>query len=631
MILKMKLVNMVGLKADIDRIIEEYLLEEEIEFENPLSIFKTVQGFTIHSASNPYEGSMKRFAEVFDYAGISYDGIKRHKGSFSPDELNSYINKFDGQIHSLKNRLTALSEEKSKAVKISETLEPIADADVQLNSLADLKLLKFRFGKIPKESYEKLEKYLFDLPAYFTAIKTDAVYVWGFYFAADEDIKEIDHIFATLYFERIWIETKYSGTPEDIIRQLKEKCDEIDAETQELSARMKKLLKIQKNDLLEAYAGLKYYYDINKLKKYAAYSDNSFYLTFWADEKTAEELAEKTEDNPKLKIIIEEPGAAGSTKVPTKLKNNAMFRPFEEFVKMYGVPSYNEIDPTPLLAVVYTLLFGMMFGDFGHGIVLFAAGIILTALKKGGFLGKILIPLGVSSAIFGVLYGVCFGFEGSEAIIQPLWFTPMEEKTRILLITVGIGVGIIIICMILNIINGIKQKKWQKAVFSQNGIAGILFYILALYAGLSLVLSSKNPPATVIFLIIISLALIFLQEPLSRLAEKKKNWMPKEKGSFFIQSFFELFEILLSYVTNSMSFVRVGAFALNHAGMMSVVIMFMHQAAGSGRIITAVLGNVLVIGLEGLIVGIQVLRLGFYEMFSRFYSGDGRLFKSQNS
>lgn len=631
MILKMKLVNMVGLKSDIDSIIEKYLLGQELEFENPLSIFKNTRGFRLHSEPNPYEDVMRRFSEVFDYAGISYDGIKRHKGSFSTEELNSFINKFDEQIHSLKDKLTGLKEEKEQNLHILETLEPLANADVHLDNLADLKFLKFRFGKMPTESYERLEKYLADLPTYFAAVKTDKNYVWGFYFAADENIKKVDHIFAILYFERIWIETKYSGTPKEISEQLKKRCSEIDAEYSEITERMKKLLNIQKNDLLDAYACLKYYYDINKIKKFAAYTKNNFYLTFWADAKTSAELIKKTDDNPDVKIVTEEPAAVEGAVVPTKLKNNFLFRPFEDFVKMYGTPGYNEVDPTPFLAIIYTLLFGMMFGDLGHGLVLFAFGIIMTSMKKGGFLAKILIPLGISSSIFGLLYGTCFGFEGSEAIIKPLWFTPMEDKTRILLTTVAIGVVIILICMLFNIVNGIKQKSWQKAVFSQNGIAGILFYALALYVGLTAVLKSQNPSMAVIVLILISLALIFMQEPLSQLAKRQKNWMPKEKGSFFVQSFFELFEILLSFITNTMSFVRVGAFALNHAGMMSVVIMFMHQMNGTGLIIMAVLGNLLVIGLEGLIVGIQVLRLGFYEMFSRFYDGNGRLFKSQNN
>lgn len=105
--------------------------------------------------------------------------------------------------------------------------------------------------------------------------------------------------------------------------------------------------------------------------------------------------------------------------------------------------------------------------------------------------------------------------------------------------------------------------------------------------------------------------------------------MPEKKGMFIVEKFFELFEILLSFITNTMSFIRVGAFALNHVGMMSVVFLLSDMAQG-GSVVVQVLGNLLVIGLEGLIVGIQVLRLEYYEMFSRFFVGDGKEFQNIN-
>ena len=158
----------------------------------------------------------------------------------------------------------------------------------------------------------------------------------------------------------------------------------------------------------------------------------------------------------------------------------------------------------------------------------------------------------------------------------------------------------------------------------------MLFYALVLFCAISMLSGSSHPMVFAVILIVVSLLLIFLQEPLGKLTAKRKDWMPKEKGGFLVEAFFELFEIVLSFVTNTISFLRVGAFALNHAGMMSGVVMFMLQLNLGGSIAIAVFGNLLVLGLEGLIVGIQVLRLGFYEMFSRFYDGDGREFKPTN-
>jgi V/A-type H+-transporting ATPase subunit I len=125
--------------------------------------------------------------------------------------------------------------------------------------------------------------------------------------------------------------------------------------------------------------------------------------------------------------------------------------------------------------------------------------------------------------------------------------------------------------------------------------------------------------------------MIFLREPLTHLVEKKSEILPEQKAMFFLESFFELFEIILSYLTNSISFLRVGAFAISHAAMMGVVMLFAGAHSGDPNILVVILGNIFVAGMEGLIVGIQVLRLEYYEMFSRFYKGTGKGFKPYKS
>ena len=119
---------------------------------------------------------------------------------------------------------------------------------------------------------------------------------------------------------------------------------------------------------------------------------------------------------------------------------------------------------------------------------------------------------------------------------------------------------------------------------------------------------------------------MFLREPLGRLAEGKKNWQPESWGEYCTQSIFELFEMCLSYVTNTMSFLRIGAYILVHAGMMLVVFTLAEMIGGAGYIIMIIVGNGIVMALEALLVAIQVLRLDYYEIFSRFYIGEGRQF-----
>ena len=630
MISRMKFINIIAPKSAFERVVSEYVMESEIELENPMLALKNNAGFVPSTEGNPAEEMMKKFTEVFDFANVDYSKVKRHNENFSKGELVSIAESFDAEIHSLKDKMEKLEKEIHHSQEIIDTLTPVVASDVHLENLQKLEYLKFRFGRMPISAYGKLDAYLKDLPSYFVPMTSDKDFVWGVYFVTKENSENVDRVFGSLYFERFWIEGGEEGTPAEIIEKMNLRNSQYRLELDELKSRMDTTFALEKEKLLKAYADIKYEYELYNIRKYTTNSKNSFCLTGWTTEEEADALMARAEGDSECMIIADSPETVSHITPPTKLTNLKIFKPFEEFVRMYGVPNYNEMDPTPLLAVVYTLLFGIMFGDVGHGLCLALIGTLATACKKGGFLAKLLIPIGLSATLFGFVYGSFFGLEGERAIVKPIWFTPFENSTTMmstLIYSVAIGVVLIMICMVFNIMNGVKQKNWQKILFSQNGIAGMIFYALVLYIALGAVSGNSHPLGIAVILIAISLLMIFLQEPLGRLLSRQKNWMPKEKGGFLVEAFFETFEILLSFVTNTVSFLRVGAFALNHAGMMSVVVMFMYKLSLGGSIAVTVFGNLLVIGLEGLIVGIQVLRLGFYEMFSRFYDGDGREFK----
>ena len=168
-------------------------------------------------------------------------------------------------------------------------------------------------------------------------------------------------------------------------------------------------------------------------------------------------------------------------------------------------------------------------------------------------------------------------------------------------------------------------------VLSHNVFAGLMMYGF-IGVGAALQLGLQIPVfngLTIALFVGIPLLAIFFKEPLERKFHHHKMF-PNGFGGFFVEGFFELFEIVLSYVTNTMSFLRVGGFVLSHAGMMLVVMSLMDMFAGVGSIVVLIFGNIFVMALEGMIVGIQVLRLQFYEMFSRYYKGNGVAFNALN-
>ena len=216
------------------------------------------------------------------------------------------------------------------------------------------------------------------------------------------------------------------------------------------------------------------------------------------------------------------------------------------------------------------------------------------------------------------LYHALFGLEE-----KPIEVMAPATAGTIIYAAVGIGVALVVLAMILNCFVAARRRGWGSRLFGPNGLPGLVFYGAVGWGLVSsnMLGSSLFSVPYIIFLIVLPLVLIYLREPLTALVTRsgeKTEW-----GGYLAQSFFELFESVLSYVTNTMSFLRVGAFVLVHAGMMTVVFTLAGMTSGFGWWLIVVIGNIVVAAIEGLLVGIQVLRLEFYEMFSRFYEGGG--------
>ena len=239
--------------------------------------------------------------------------------------------------------------------------------------------------------------------------------------------------------------------------------------------------------------------------------------------------------------------------------------------------------------------------------------------------------------MFGTVFGSVFGFEDAlNPLFQMLGFKekPIEVmdggNTNIIIMSaIGLGVFLLIVAMFLNVYTSFRQKNYGRALFSTSGIAGIVFYV-SLVAGLVCEIFLGIHVMTlpyILGLVVLPFLLIFFAEPLGDLVNGEKDWQPESWGGYIVENLFESIEVLLGYVTNTMSFLRVGAFVLVHAGMMLVVFVLAETVGGVGYWAIVVIGNALVMVLEALLVAIQVLRLEYYEMFSRFYSGEGRPFE----
>ncbi|OQB13893.1 MAG: V-type ATP synthase subunit I [Firmicutes bacterium ADurb.Bin193] len=626
----MKLINVIGPIDDFDRVVMNYIIDRNVHLEDMFSVFSNTQGLYPYTQSNPYSQLMKQVKETVDLTGINVSDIPGGDYSMPEDEIASYAETLKNMVEAISNKRKEVLSELEENTRLINQLKHIEDVDIPLKDIFGFHHIKVRFGKLPRESYRKLSEFLSEYyAAFFFKFGEDKDGVYGLYCAPIVVREKIDTLFSSLYFERMRISEKASGTPAEVIRNLSDENIELTKTLAGLSKDMEIVLGREREKLYRAYRSAYYLFEAFDVRKYAAHTKESFYIAGWVPESDTESLAKALEKEPNVTLLFKEPDIVKHIKPPTKLYNNWFARPFEKFVGMYGLPSYNEFDPTMFFALTYSLMFGMMYGDAGQGLVLALIGYLMQ--KKGSFLGPILKICGFSAAVFGLFFGSIFGFE----LHYGFMYKPMEPENMMttLILAVVLGTVIIGVSMFFNIANGIKQKDIGKILFDSNGVAGFVFYWATIIGVFSVVRGSSIMRLWyIITFVVLPLVLVFLKEPLSHLLKRRQNWASKNKGEFLLEGFFELFELILSYITNTISFIRVGAFALNHAGMMMVVYSLADVSQTSlanlsvPKVIVLVLGNLLVLGLEGLLVAIQILRLEFYEMFSRYFDGTGKPF-----
>lgn len=636
MIEKMKFLSITGPKADIDRMTETYLSKYEIHLENALSELTEVANLSPFLEINPYKEALSTIDSFYEQL--------EDPSQISPELMD--IEKAIKTVRAVQDGFRRLEEEKSRLQsEHAEILDPLKiirpfkNLNFDVSEILNFKYIHYRFGRIEKQYLQKFEKYIYDnLDTLFIKCGEDEMYVYGVYFVPEHQAHKVHAVYSSMHFERIFIPNEYHGTASEAFEKLDTRHREIHKALDANKEASRKFLQDNSTKIVSAKAALdacSSSFDIRKLAACTPGDTNTFYiLCGWMTEKDALAFRKDIQNDEKIFCLMEDQKAPATQKPPTKLRNPKLFKPFEMYVKMYGLPAYNEMDPTWFVAITYSFIFGAMFGDVGQGLVLFLGGLFLYKTKKMDLAG-IISCAGVFSVFFGFMYGSFFGFED---VLKAIWLKPMNQMmdvplvgrlNAVFVIAIGFGMFIILICMVFNIINSIRRGDTEKTWFDSNAVAGLVFYG-SIVLTIGLFISGKKLPAAAILVIMfgVPLLLMFLKEPLTNLVEKKSKILPEQKGMFFVQSFFELFEVLLSYLSNTLSFLRIGAFAVSHAAMMEVVLMLAGATnGGNPNWIVVVLGNIFVCAMEGLIVGIQVLRLEYYEIFSRFYAGNGREFK----
>ncbi len=629
---KLKLVNIGGALEHLNNALICCLESGSFHIENAAQVMAGAsESFSAPSETDPYAEPLKKLLALNLQSLPLENKNAPQVAAFTPDQLHAELDRITQALGAVQQQLSASRELLAEYQNAVVHLRHLQSSNDDLGKLLQCKHIVCRFGRMPEESVQKLDFYT-NQNFVFRAYDVAHEYAWGFYFCLPEQSKTVDGIMKALLFEEFHIPSFVHGTPEQALADLEEAISRLRQEVTTLEQQKDAILSAELPLLADMYRFIKYQHEVHKLRSQCVVSQNKFCLLGYVPVSELEPFQKRIEKVPGIVVSYEDPPETETIHPPVRLRSNWFTKPFSMFVEMYGLPGYRGFNPTGLLAITYTLLFGIMFGDLGQGLLMAVIGLILSRTKKIA-LAPILTRIGVSSAVFGFFYGSVFGY---EHLLDPFFesiglsFLPlhaMEHTTLFIYGAIGLGAGIMLLSILVNIIIKFRQRDYADAVFGNNGIMGAVFFSAILAIVVCMLMTDINllTAPYIICLLILPLVCMFFREPLGALLAHKP-FHKTTVGDFIASNFFECFEFLLGYATNMLSFIRVGGFVFSHAGLMSVVMVLADMVGKGASPIVVIIGNLFVMGLEGLIVGIQVLRLEFYEIFSRCYDGDGKPF-----
>lgn len=641
---KLAMMNVVGQNSYVNEFIKEILLMENVQVIDAYTEIDNFR-FTIDVTEENMEEilgfsfleSGMNLAQSEDFARRIHLIQDAYEGEFTVDkdvlrgdiDMDKVVNSVYEIYNSLHKRHKVQKLFLEDIEKLDQSIRAykyLQDSGVNMEEMSNMNYFNVKLGSLSKESVQRLKRNYGNITAVVVHVGTEEdneVYL----VVSPKDLEtETNRLLKSLNFKVIeGLRKEYTDKPEDIIRWLEKKKASFEKKAFKLETEIREIKAKHRVAANYAYNVFHLYTRIEEVKKLMAFSEENFYFSGWIPKKMKNEIKQRLSRFENIIIIFNEDyGDDHNIKPPTKLRNTWMFKPFEFMIKMYGLPSYKELDPTPFLSITYLVFFGFMFGDIGQGFALFLIGFI--AGRKAIELGYIIQRLGISSMIFGGIYGSVFGFED---LLPALWIKPFHHINTILISAIVIGVAFLLVAYLYGMVNSYKAKNYADFALGKNGLTGFVLYLTLLLVVLAAFTGQRTWSILLLLAIgALSVVLLFMKESLSKVL-RMTNFTEEEHGeASVVERVFEMFETLLSMVSNTLSFIRVGAFALNHVGLF-LAFESLAKLAGSGigSAFIYVLGNVFIIGLEGLIVGIQVMRLEYYELFSKYFKGGGIEFK----
>jgi len=613
-------------------------VEPEISLTEVSDLRKRIEGFLHTDRIIP---STPKETDLNNHVPVDIEKEKKH------------LDRIDIERESIRERQRIIQQEILKLEDIRHQV------DLYGLGLSDIKLagkrsfLSIQTGKLPVFNVKKLESNLQDIPSLNIELGQEDDMAHHLLISMKRDSERINKILASAGWSKIELPKELQSVKEDVFKELDEKLKTLTDEQKKLEIKARDLVKKEQKHLKDIWTNLRVQELFYVIQTNFKASSRTVIFSGWLPSSKKERLTKIIQNVCKNHCYLEWNEAESKDivreDVPVQFKNPKILAPFQMLVSSFGIPQYGTIDPTPFVMPVYLTMFGLMFADIGQGMVLVLLGILGAHLlkkneqKQGLYtLSWLIIWCGSFSILFGALFGSFFG----TGLIKPLWFdfhgivsghgadtSIIKDVYDILSITIYFGITVISLGLVFNWINLIRTGKFVELFFDKGGVMGGWIYAGGVYIAFYMVAHNyKEFPSGMILFALVGMPslLLFIKGPYYHI--KHQTGLPDRKFSpFIIMTFLmewivELLEIFSGYLSNTLSFMRVAGLGIAHVSLMIAFFKIADMTSGIMSVIVLVLGNILVISLEGLSAGVQALRLNYYEFFTKFFHGTGKLY-----
>jgi len=641
----MDFINIAVLEKDKDKVVDTIIESGAVHLEQAEKINTFIKDEkNIHH--NIEEIDIKKLKSKID---ILIEAFQTKPKIENPEEFINKTNETDiyNEIENTDKLLSKYNEINNKIKDIDATLfrynqmieqiHLLKSSGGHITKFSKYQFLEFRMGEIKADYYKNITEDISTKAAVIFPIKTTAKTSVIYIIYLKKDRAYFESLLNKYGFNEIEFFDEIKNVSGDILAETKEKIKHLQDEKNQYLESLERLKKENISYIKDIYFKVKILDLKNRVNKYFVKTSKVFIISGWIPKDSITSLIKLLKSLVGKSYYIEVIKAKeikGKEDIPVIYKNPKILKPFEDLTYTYGTPAYKTINPTPILALTYLIMFGVMFGDMGHGLVLLLSGILLRYIRKVGESYKSILTLlsycGISSIIFGALFGSIFGYEN---IIKPIWLRPMDSINKLFGVAIIFGVSVITIGIIINIINSVITRDFVQGIFSKSGlIGGIVYWGIIIIVSKAFVLK-ESPTKSLYFIFFwIPIILLFLKDPLIKIFSRRQKVFKDGVVLYIMENLVDVLELFIGYISNTMSFIRVVAFGLAHTGLFIAVfslVDILNRAGASSflSILVLILGNIGIILLESLVVSIQAVRLEYYEFFDKFFIKTGKPYK----